>query len=129
MKTAKILLDGEERLLSFSMGVLEAAAEKYGDVDKFFEALEAPDQTTQIRTVIWALAQMMAAGAEYAELKHIPAPKPLGERELRYLCDVGELLALRAKVKETITAGSAREVEADPPKNGEATSDGKTGDR
>lgn len=128
MRTAKILLDGEERLLCFSVGVMEAASEKFGDVDKFFEALGA-DETTQIKTVIWALAQMMAAGAEYAELKHISTPKPLGEREIRYLCSVGEILALKAKIQETITSGSSREVEAEPPKNGEATPDGKTGDR
>lgn len=128
MRTAKILLDGEERLLCFSAGVMEAASEKFGGVEKFFDALVA-DEATQIKTVIWALAQMMAAGAEYAELKHISTAKPLGEREIRYLCDVGELLALKTKVQETITSGSSREVEADPPKNGEATPEGKTGAR
>lgn len=120
MRTATITMDGEERILCFSTGVVEAACEKYGSLENFFEALNG-EQLTQIRTVIWALAAMMDAGAKRAKRKGIPCAEPLSEDEIRDLCDISDLSDLKDKVAETITAGSAREVEAEPPKNGETT--------
>lgn len=120
MRTAKITLDGEEHLLCFSTGVVEAACDKYGTLDDFFDALNG-DQSTQLRTVIWALAQMMKAGANYAKRKGIDNPPPLTEADIRDGCDISDLMDLRSKVAETITSGSDRQVEATPPKNVKAT--------
>lgn len=128
MRTATITLEGQDRLLCFSAGVVEAACEKYGTLEAFFGALDA-DQYTQLRTVIWALAQMMRAGANYAKRKGLETAPPLSEEDIRDCCDIGELTGLRAKVAETITNGSDRQVEAEPPKNAEATPDEETAGR
>lgn len=121
MRTARIEMAGKERLLCFSTGVVETVCEKYGDTDKLFEALEKGSQLSRLRTVIWLLAQLMEGGARYAKLRGIPNPPPLSEEDIRDLCDLSELANLRAKIMETITNGSERQVEADPPKNAEAT--------
>lgn len=122
MRTAKITLDGEERLLCFSTGVLEAACDKFGSAQGFFNALGGENESDRIRTTMWALARMMEAGSRYAERKGIPTAPPLDEEDIRDLCDLSDISMLSAKVQETITNGSQREVEADPPKKGAATS-------
>lgn len=120
MRTATVKLEGQDRLLCFSAGVVEAACDKYGTLEEFFRALDG-DQGTQLRTVIWALAQMMTAGEIYAKRKGLETAPALSEEDIRDCCDIGELLNLRSKVAETITNGAERNVEAEPPKNAVAT--------
>lgn len=120
MRTATINLEGQDRLLCFSAGVVEAACDKYGTLEDFFGALDG-DQATRLRAVIWALAQMMKAGEAYAKRKGLETAPALTEEDIRYCCDIGDLSDLQEKVAETITNGSDRQVEAIPPKNAGAT--------
>lgn len=120
MKTATVSLDGEERLLCFSTGVMEDVYSEYGGLQEFFDAMSGKNDNP-IRAIIWALDKMMDAGARYARRKGIPAAAPLTADELRDVCDLSDLAGLQQAVLSTITAGSAREVEAEPPKNGTAT--------
>lgn len=124
MRTATITLDGQERILCFSAGVVEDACDKFGTLEGFFSALDG-DQATQLRTVIWALARMMTAGESYAKRKGLEAAPALSEEDIRDCCDLNELMDLRAKVAETITNGSERQVEAEPPKNAATTPGGE----
>lgn len=125
MRTATIELDGKQRILCFSTGVVENVCEKYGSLEDYFGAM-GDDQVTQIRTVVWSLAQMMKAGDEYAKQKGIDNPPPLSEEYIRTMTDISELTGLQKKIQETITNGSKREVDAEPPKNGEATPEHET---
>lgn len=127
MRTATIKLEGEERLLCFSTGVVEKACERFGSLDAYFKAMEKGDQAGQMKTVIWSLAAMMDAGDRYAKRKGIPNPAPLTEDDIRELCDVTELMGLQSKIAETISNGSARTVEAEPPKNAGATPEPEAG--
>lgn len=123
MKTATITLAGEEHLLCFSTGVLEAACDKYGSSEAFFAALQSERQVDKLRTVIWVLARMMDAGARYAKRRGIPTAPPLSEDDIRDLCGLAELAGLNAKVQESIMSGSQREVEAEPQKKEDAASE------
>lgn len=128
MRTAKIELNGQDHLLCFSTGVVEAACERYGSLDDYFAALDTGSQLSRLQTVIWSLAVMMDAGAKYAALQGMENPAPLTEKDIRDLTDVTELMGLQDKVRETITSGSEREVEAEPPKNVPATPGPEIGD-
>lgn len=120
MRTATVSLDGEDRLLCFSMGVMEDVYRDFGDLQGLFDAMNGKTHNP-IRAIIWALERMMDAGAKYAARKGIQAAPPLTADELREVCDLSDFTGLRQAVLNTITAGSEREVEAEPPKNGTAT--------
>lgn len=165
MRTAKIHLDGEDRLLCFSTRVMENVCDKYGGLEGFFAVLQGSSKNTmsmdqlrqqlqqnikdgdseafdvtfglltqkiqdnlmakkqgnQLSAVIWAMEQMMAAGARYAKRKGISAAEPLSADDIRDVCDLSDFADLQKSVLETITSGNAREVEAEPPKNAETT--------
>lgn len=132
MRTSKITLDGEERVLCFSAGVVEDVCERFGDLNGMFNALGGRGQggedeaapvnlALQIKTLYWLLARMMDAGARYARRKGIPCSEPLSVEDIRDVCDLADFAALKDKVLETITSGSTREVDAEPPKNAETT--------
>ena len=88
MKTATVSLDGEERLLCFSTGVMEDVYSEYGGLQEFFDAMSGKNDNP-IRAIIWALDKMMDAGARYARRKGIPAAAPLTADELReYLSEI-----------------------------------------
>lgn len=120
MRTATVSLDGEDRILCFSAGVMEDVYSEYGGLQEFFDAMSGKTDNP-IRAIIWALDKMMGAGARYARRKGIPAAAPLTVEDLRDVCDLSDLAGLKQAVLTTITAGNAREVEAEPPKNGMTT--------
>ena len=120
MRTATVRLDGEDRLLCFSSGVMEDIYDKFGGLQELFDAMSG-ETGNPIRAIVWALDRMMDAGAKYAARKGIQAAPPLTEDDLREVCDLSDFTGLRMAVLNTITAGSEREVEAEPPKNGTAT--------
>lgn len=124
MRTATVSLDGAERILCFSTGVMEDVYEVYGGLDGFFDALNGKNGNT-IKAIIWALDKMMDAGARYARRKGIEAAPPLTADDIREVCDLSDFSGLQAAVMNTLTAGSERQVEAEPPKN-EATTPGGT---
>lgn len=120
MRTAKIRLDGEDRILCFSTSVAEDVYEKYGGLEDFFDAMQGKGGNP-LSTLIWALERMMDAGARYARRKGIPAAPPLTAEDIREVCDMSDFAGFQKSVMETISNGGSREVQAEPPKNGETT--------
>lgn len=66
---------------------------------------------------------MMAAGEKYAAVEGPPNPEPLGIDALYDLCNVDDMLDMKAHIMQTISEGSRREieVEAEKEKNGKTT--------
>ncbi len=117
MRTAKINLDGQERILCFSGRVLQAINDKYQSMEGYFDALRSQDQWDAFDAAIWGLAQMMEAGHKYAKHEGIDAAPPLTEDDLLDFCDLSDLSSFGGKIMETVSAGTEREVSAEPPKN------------
>lgn len=121
MKTAKITLDGREYLLCFSTRVVKQCAERYGGVEQIGEALGSEDAVQALDESLWMLAAMLDAGARYAKLNGLENPAPPDRETLYDLCDVSDFAGLKGKIMETVTAGKAHRVEAEPGKNAAAT--------
>ena len=97
MRTAKLTVNGKEYLLCFSVRVLRAVSERYGDVTHIPEALDQEDTVRAMDEAFWILSAMM--------------------EQLYDLCDISDFMGLKNKIAETITAGRAVTVEAEAPKN------------
>ena len=147
MRTAKIDICGREYLLCFSARVVRAVTERYGGMEHIDEALSgrmqqdtadtdvaeadtdvaeadtAPemDAVKALDEAVWLLAAMMDGGERYAKLNGLPNPHALTADELLDVLDIGDFARLRQKIAETITNGKEAHVEAEPPKNAEAT--------
>lgn len=114
---------GTEHPLCLSTRVVCDVGEKYGDLAGLYEAMNAESLGAKLDAVLWMLAQLLRAGARYAALCGEEAPRPYTQDELADLLGVDELGGLMTAILETVTADTKREVEAEPPKNAEATGD------
>ncbi|MFR2334515.1 MAG: hypothetical protein ACLS63_16795 [Flavonifractor plautii] len=117
MRTAKLTVNGKEYLLCFSVRVLRAVSERYGDVTHIPEALDQEDTVRAMDEAFWILSAMMEAGSRYAAHEGMENPAPLTVDQLYDLCDISDCMGLKNKIAETITAGRAVTVEAEAPKN------------
>lgn len=78
MRTAKLTVNGKEYLLCFSVRVLRAVSERYGDVTHIPEALDQEDTVRAMDEAFWILSAMMEAGAamppmrEWRTLRRLP---------------------------------------------------------
>lgn len=121
MRTATITLAGEERILCFSTRVLLAVNERFGSPEAMFDKLmDREDASGAFDASLWVLEQMMAAGAKYAKQEGLEPASPLTAEDILDLTTPGEILGLGTKIREALSAGTDREVEAKPPKNGKA---------
>lgn len=120
MRTAKISIDGKSYLLCFSARVMRACTERYGAMENIDDALSG-DTVAALDESIWILSQLMDAGARYAEMNGIENPKSLGFDGLYDAMSIDDLSGMKGKIAETITNGRSVTVEAEAPKNGEAT--------
>ena len=68
MRTATININGEERLLCFSMRAIMAVNDRYGGVEQIGSALSGDDVTHNLQEAIWLISTMLEAGARYAAL-------------------------------------------------------------
>lgn len=123
MKEAKIKLLGSERPMCFSTRVLCDAEEKFGGLEKMFDAMSSGTTRERMNTIFWVLAAMLKAGERRAQLNGEECPKAPDAEALPDLFGVDDLTALVQSIKEAIVSDSRRDVLADAPKNAEATAD------
>lgn len=123
MRTAKIEVNGKEYLLCFSTRVMRDCAGRYGGLEKIGDAISGGDMVKTLDECFWLMAQMMAAGAKYARLEGLENPEPLSYDDLYDCCGMDDLLGMKAKIMETISEGTRREIEVEPEKgkNAKAT--------
>lgn len=121
MRTGKLTILGREYPLCFSTQVVCDVSDKFGGLNQLMDALRSEDLTMQLRTAMWTLAEMSRAGHAYAALCGEETPKPLTEEQLLAVFGPDDLAGLYGKIMQTITDGSRREVEAEPPKNAATT--------
>lgn len=124
MRTAEIILDGKTYLLCFSTRVVRACTERYGGLEYIGQALEGEEPVKALDESLWILAAMLDAGGRYARMHGLEYPQPPGLEGLYDLCDLSDFRGIAAKVKETMVKGQAHQVEAEFPKNAEATQAG-----
>lgn len=116
MRTGKVTVNGKEYLLCFSLRAVRACTERYGAVDKIFDALNDKSELKQLDESLWLLSLMMDCGARYADEENIDNPKPLGVDELYDTIDLNDMFTIRSAVAETISSGNERNVETEPDK-------------
>lgn len=121
MRTGKIVIDGEEHLLCFSLRVMQKCTEQFGSVEKIDEALEDDDQWKEFENSIWILAAMMEGADRYAKKKGIQNADLLSIEDIYDLMDLNELGLIKESIFKTISDGSITTVEVEPPKNQETT--------
>ena len=121
MRTAKILIDGREHLLCFSVRVLRAVVDRYGSVEGLHASTSTEDQAKNLDEALWQLAAMMDAGARYAALEGLPNAEPLTQEQLYDVCDISDFFEIRMAVQRTITSGVSPSLQVDESKNREAT--------
>ena len=123
MRTGKLTILGREYPLCFSTRVLCDVNEKYGDLNGLNAAMTDGGTPQQLRATMWILAEMLRAGRAYVALQGDDSPTPLTEEQLLDAFGTDDLLGLYGEIMSTITSGTSREVEAEPPKNGSSTRD------
>ena len=121
MKTTSIESNGKRYLLCFSLRVIRSCTERYKSIEEIGSAIDSEDKLQNVYESVWIIAEMMKAGARYAKLNGLDAPEALSEDVLLDVFDVRDAALLVEKIQETILAGKAAEVEAEYPKNAEAT--------
>lgn len=123
MRTGKIEVRGKEYILCFSARVVRDCSERYGGIEKIGEALTEGTEAKVMDECFWLLSMMMDAGARYAKLEGLNNPAPLSYDDLYDLCDMEDLMGMKARIFETVANGNERTVEVDPEKgkNVEAT--------
>lgn len=121
MRQGKITLHGRDYPLCFSTQVVCDVADKYGDMEGMYQALNDDNLSASLRATMWILAEMSKAGERYARLLGEDPPPALTEQELFDSFGVDDLMILSRAILDVITDGARRDVEAEPPKNGEAT--------
>lgn len=121
MKTTSIEINGKRYLLCFSLRVIRSCTERYKSIEEIGSAIDSEDKLQNVYESVWIIAEMMKAGERYAKLNGLDAPEALSEDVLLDVFDVRDTALLVEKIQETILAGKAAEVEAEPEKNAEAT--------
>ena len=122
MRTTKIKLGGNEYTLCFSVRVVRDCTERYGDVNKIYDAMSDGAIYQQLDEVLWLLSRMMDAGYRYDKTMGNETVEPLSLDELYDTLDINDLAGLQSAVINTVTAGQSQNVIA-KPKNSEATPD------
>lgn len=121
MRTGKFKLKDKEYLLCFSLRAVRACTERYGSVDKIFDALGAESEARQLDEALWLLALMMDCGSRYAKDEGIDNPEPLTVDELYDTADFSDFLGIRDAIVSSISSGNSRNVEAEPDKKKKET--------
>lgn len=121
MRTAKMSVAGQERLLCFSARVVRECTERYGGIEHLGEQLSGQDDEKNLSEAVWLLAQMLDAGDRYAKLTGQENPAAPTYEDLYDLLGMDDFSGLKDKIAETISVGGTAVVSAEPPKNAGAT--------
>lgn len=122
MRTTKITLGGNEYTLCFSVRVVRDCTERYGDVNKIYDAMSEGKEYQQLDEVLWLLSRMMDAGYRYDKSMGNEPVKPLSLDDLYDKLDINDLAGLQNAVVKAVVEGQAQNVIA-KPKNSKATPD------
>ena len=120
-RVATYKINGKEYPLCFTMGAAAAMMERYGDITKISDAITGDDANKCLTEAIWMLGQLLHSGCMHARLLGGDVPDPPGVCALYDLLTIGDLRDVRLAIMACLAAGSARNVEAEPIKNAEAT--------
>lgn len=120
MRTTKLTLVGIEYTLCFSARVVRDCTERYGDVNKVFDAMSEGEQYQQLDEVFWMLSRLMDAGERYDRHMGLNPPPALTFDDLYDTLDINDLTGLQAAVVNSVISGQQQSVKA-RPKNFEAT--------
>lgn len=121
MKESSINILGVSRPLCFSTRVMCACTERYGDLNGLFGVINGDNVGHKLNAITWLLAQMMDAGTRYKRLLGEESPAPVSQDDLLDLYSVNDLGELIQAVQNAMQSDQKRDVEAEPPKNGETT--------
>lgn len=116
MRTGKIKIKDKEYILCFSLRAVRSCIERYGSVDKIFDAIGSETELKQLEESLWLLALMMDCGARYAKEEGIENPEPLTLDNLYDSIDVSDMFGIKNAISTTITNGNERNVETQPSK-------------
>lgn len=116
---------GRERTLCFSSRVYCNVMERYGSLQGMFETMASDNTAESIAANYWLFAQLSDAGARYTRRADGNDEKPLTEEDLLDLCGPEEAAMIGKMIVDAISVGTARDQEAMPPKNAEATAPGQ----
>lgn len=121
MQAIMISIGGVERPLCFSTRVVCDAQARFDGLGGLQNAMASDNMQTKLDAVTWTLARMLDAGARFARLtgERQPETLPPSQEDLLDLYGPGDLAELVRAIYDAIAVGSAREVEAEPPKNAE----------
>lgn len=108
MITVKI--GGTEYPVRFSIGVLAAMNDKYGEngQQKIFEAVEKGD----VSPLIWLTKKMIETGVKYRRLLGEDAPEPPDEEALGVLIGPAEMPEIMQAITAAMTEGNKTTVES-----------------
>lgn len=121
MRTAKMNVAGQERLLCFSARVVRECTERYGGIEHLGEQLSGQEDGKNLSEAVWLLAQMLDAGDRYAKLTGQENPAAPTYEDLYDLLGPDDFAGLRDRIAETISVSGTATVSAAPPKNAGAT--------
>lgn len=120
MRCSKIEIDGAVYPLCFSTRVIVALEERGRIEGKDAPAVLAGitgAENVSITEAFWLLAQMIDAGIRYKRLDGVCELEPPGTDELIDRLGPGDLERVFLAINAAVTGGSARNVEAEPPKD------------
>ena len=118
MRCKTVTLAGIEYPLRFSLRAVKACGEKYGSLEKMFEAIQRRGGGTLevVDDCLWLLGVMLDAGYRYNLANGQSALEPPPED---LLLDTLDLAEMQVALLSAIAGDSERTVEAEPPKNGD----------
>lgn len=114
MRTAFITINGKERMLCMSNRVLVDLEAKGKSLETFLS-----DETSTVTNICWLLRKMSEAGRAYAKLAQLGDYPAITEDEI---LDTSGADDYEEYMRAILAAATGeRKVDAEPPKNAEAT--------
>ena len=105
-----VTICGAEYPIRFSIGVLAAMNDKYGEngQQKIFEAVEKGD----VSPLIWLTKKMIETGVKYRALMGEDAPEPPDEEAIGVLIGPAEMPEIMQAITAAMTEGNKTTVES-----------------
>lgn len=120
MRTSNITIDGNSHLLCFSTRAVTQCNDKYGSVEKMYDAMDKADGSG-LGDAIWLLSVMLSAGDRYAKKNGIDNPAPLTYDDLLDTFGLDDLQEIMATIGQATAAGTETTVEVEDSKNAQTT--------